>query len=224
MNDFIFNVVPTQAPTIPMWVPLLGGFPINSPLVGSFLGVFSAFLINYAYQSYNNHKKKNYYKDLFQKEMEESAALVSGFLEVTSPKIEMKEQEAGLIFTILQELPIEYWTSCLNSGDLKLFKIGEAITLSNIYFFIKEINEERRVLLDLINDYPKTPKEEQQNLKMRIERQKWLNDERSKALKEKMENLLESEWFKNRTCWKDFWRWIVSFGNDPRNISIQLKK
>jgi hypothetical protein len=56
MNDFIFNVLPTQGPTIPMWVPLLGGFPINSPLVGSFLGVSLAFVINWAWQTWNSKR------------------------------------------------------------------------------------------------------------------------------------------------------------------------
>jgi hypothetical protein len=54
MNDFIFNVLPTQGATIPMWVPLLGGFPINSPLVGSFLGVSFAFVMNWALQTWNS--------------------------------------------------------------------------------------------------------------------------------------------------------------------------
>jgi hypothetical protein len=36
MNDFIFNVLPVQGPTIPTWVPYLAGWPVNSPIVGSF--------------------------------------------------------------------------------------------------------------------------------------------------------------------------------------------
>lgn len=47
MNDIVFNVLPTQGPIIPMWFPILGGFPINSPLLGSFLGVILAFLANW---------------------------------------------------------------------------------------------------------------------------------------------------------------------------------
>ena len=39
MNDFIFNVLPAQGPTIPRWIPILGGIPINSPLVGAFIGI-----------------------------------------------------------------------------------------------------------------------------------------------------------------------------------------
>jgi hypothetical protein len=54
MNDFIFNVLPTQGPTVPMWVPIFGGFPLNSPLVGSFLGVLLAFILNYIWQFWNN--------------------------------------------------------------------------------------------------------------------------------------------------------------------------
>lgn len=47
MNDIILNILPAQGPTIPMWIPLIGGFPYNSPLVGSFLGVLGAFGLNY---------------------------------------------------------------------------------------------------------------------------------------------------------------------------------
>jgi len=39
MNDLIINVLPIQGPTIPIWVPLLGGFPINSPIVGSIIAI-----------------------------------------------------------------------------------------------------------------------------------------------------------------------------------------
>jgi hypothetical protein len=56
MNGFIFNVLPPQGPTIPMWVPFLGGFPINSPLVGSFLGVFLAFVINWLWQRWGSKR------------------------------------------------------------------------------------------------------------------------------------------------------------------------
>ena len=50
MIDLVFNVLPAQGPIIPLWIPLLGGFPINSPLVGSFLGVFLGFVVNWIWQ------------------------------------------------------------------------------------------------------------------------------------------------------------------------------
>jgi len=56
MNDFIFNVPQTQGPTIPMWVPYFGGFPINSPLVGSFLGVILAFGFNWLWQTWGSKR------------------------------------------------------------------------------------------------------------------------------------------------------------------------
>ncbi len=71
MNDFIFNVFPAQGPTIPIWFPILGGFPINSPLVGSFLGVIAAFGINYAYQSYKTKKDKINYINMIRSEIED---------------------------------------------------------------------------------------------------------------------------------------------------------
>jgi len=56
MYDFIFNVLPTQGPTIPMCVPYFGGFPINSPLVGSFLGVILAFGFNWLWQTWGSKR------------------------------------------------------------------------------------------------------------------------------------------------------------------------
>jgi len=56
MTDIIFNVLPAQGPTI--WLPILGWIPVNSPLVGSFLGVIVAFILNYAWQYLrDNHQK-----------------------------------------------------------------------------------------------------------------------------------------------------------------------
>ena len=86
MNDFIFNVFPAQGPTIPIWFPILGGFPINSPLVGSFLGVIAAFGINYAYQSYKTKKDKINYINMIKSEIEVNIAtkerIVIGFVSV----------------------------------------------------------------------------------------------------------------------------------------------
>jgi hypothetical protein len=39
VNDFIFNILPAQGPTIPNYIPYLSGIPINSPLVGAFFGM-----------------------------------------------------------------------------------------------------------------------------------------------------------------------------------------
>jgi len=70
MNDIIFNVLPSQGPTIPPWIPYLGGLPYNSPLIGSFLGVFAAFGINYVAHKINDHKTRNYYRSVIIDEIE----------------------------------------------------------------------------------------------------------------------------------------------------------
>ena len=44
MNDIIFNTPLTQGPTI--WLPILGSIPVNSPLVGSFLGIVVSVIIS----------------------------------------------------------------------------------------------------------------------------------------------------------------------------------
>jgi hypothetical protein len=64
MNDFIFNVLQVQGPTIPIWVPFLGGFPYNSPLVGSFLGVFLAFVVNWIWRTWSS-KRLNFEEEYY---------------------------------------------------------------------------------------------------------------------------------------------------------------
>ena len=64
MNDFIFYVLPLQGPTIPMWIPFFGGFPINSPLVGSFLGVGLAFMVNWIWQKLRG-KRLNFEEEYY---------------------------------------------------------------------------------------------------------------------------------------------------------------
>lgn len=44
----IINALATQGPTIPTWSTILAGFPINSPLIGSFLCVVFGSAINCA--------------------------------------------------------------------------------------------------------------------------------------------------------------------------------
>jgi len=64
MNDFILYVLPVQGPTIPMWIPFFGGFPINSPLVGSFLGVGLAFMVNWIWQKLRG-KRLNFEEEYY---------------------------------------------------------------------------------------------------------------------------------------------------------------
>jgi hypothetical protein len=120
MNDIIYNVLPAQGPTI--WVPFLGIFPINSPLIGSFLGVFAAFVINHLYQSYRTSEDKKNYINIIRSEIE----LCIRILELH----------------VVQLLPVDRWTSAVNSGALKLFQIDtELQSLSSNYYTIKICND-----------------------------------------------------------------------------------
>jgi hypothetical protein len=111
MNDFIFNILPAQGPTI--W-----GWPINSPLTGSFLGVIAGFGINYVYQSYNNYKNKIKIKKLLRFEIEACIEILN------LPKIQL--------------LPTDNWNSSVNSGAIKFLDVEtELDPLSKDYYKIK---------------------------------------------------------------------------------------
>jgi len=47
-----------------MWIPFFGGFPINSPLVGSFLGVGLAFMVNWIWQKLRG-KRLNFEEEYY---------------------------------------------------------------------------------------------------------------------------------------------------------------
>lgn len=53
MNDFIFNILPTQGPIVPSWIPIFGGMPASS-FAGSFLGVLLAFVVNWIWQTWSS--------------------------------------------------------------------------------------------------------------------------------------------------------------------------
>jgi len=52
MNDFIFNVLPAEGPTIPQWFPIVGGMPASA-FAGSFFGVLLGFGVNWIWQAWN---------------------------------------------------------------------------------------------------------------------------------------------------------------------------
>jgi len=54
MNDFIFNVLPAQGPIV--WMPIIGTVPINSPLMGSFLGVIGAFVVGWLGHTWSSNR------------------------------------------------------------------------------------------------------------------------------------------------------------------------
>ena len=91
------------------------------PMVGSFLGVISAFGLNHLYQLYNNNESKKKYKNMIKSEIEESINLLGQ--------------------DWIRLLPVDKWNSAVNSGALKLFKSEvELGPLSTAYQNIKEYN------------------------------------------------------------------------------------
>jgi hypothetical protein len=132
MYDFIINTPSLQGPVIPTWVPSLGGLPINSPLVGSFLGVVLAFALNYIYKFAQDYKSKMYYKNSIKLE------------------IELCIKRLSIVGDLL---PSDRWTATLNSGAMRFFSVSEADELSRAYEAIRNYNYEAHRTRDLGEDY-----------------------------------------------------------------------
>lgn len=118
MHDFIINALPMQGPTIPTWSPILAGFPINSPLIGSFLGVFFGFAINYAYQHWKKHNERIYYMNAITAEIDFCLSRLN------YPDF----------------LPTDRWDAALYSGILRLFEHDQIARLSKAYHEIRKFN------------------------------------------------------------------------------------
>jgi len=174
MNDIIFNVPPTQGATI--WIPILGCIPVNSPLVGSFLGVFAAFGLKWLYQLYRNKQDKKDYTYMFGSEIQQC--------------INILEQET------VQRLPDDRWTSAINSGALKLFNIDGLTSLSIDYGLIKNYND-IMVRSELIGEHWKPLKNLDTSMKMVhqiLENRDWLL--------EKLKKLENAEYLKRKSWWQ----------------------
>lgn len=123
MLDFIIYNPSSASPLIPMWIPLIGGLPINSPLVGSFLGVLFAFAFNYGAHFLKDKKERNYYKNMFKNEVGNAISILDHErLDIPTP------------------LPTDRWISAINSGALRLFELEEIEKLSRFYNRIKLYN------------------------------------------------------------------------------------
>lgn len=122
--DFIINTIPTQGPTIPTWSPILAGFPINSPLIGSFLGVFFGFAINYAYQFWKNRKDRTYYMKAIAAEIDFCVTSL-GF---------------NSLGDFCDILPTDRWNATLYSGSLRLFQPDYVAKLGKAYHGIQRFN------------------------------------------------------------------------------------
>jgi hypothetical protein len=91
------------------------------PMFGSFLGVGLGILANHYYQEYIADKNKEKYKRMIKSEIE----------------LSIKRLEKDWV----QLLPIDRWTSAVNSGALKLFEVDiELEPLSRVYQRIKDYN------------------------------------------------------------------------------------
>jgi RNAse (barnase) inhibitor barstar len=134
MYDFIINAPISPGPVMPIWLPVIGGFPINSPLVGSFLGVFLGFIVNYIYQYIKNFNDRIYYRDNIKSELELC--------------IKRLEKVGNL-------LPVDRWISIRNSGALKFFSRTEVDNLSRAYEAIQNNNYEAKRVRDLAEEYKK---------------------------------------------------------------------
>lgn len=132
MYDFIINAPISPGPVMPIWLPVVGGFPINSPLVGSFLGVFLGFFVKYIYQYIKSFNDRIYYRDNIKSE-----------LELCIKRLET----AGNL------LPVDRWISIRNSGALRFFNRTEVDNLSRAYEAIQNNNYEAKRVRDLGEDY-----------------------------------------------------------------------
>ena len=92
------------------------------PMVGSFLGVITAFILNYIYQKYNTNEDKKKFKNMIRSELEQCVNVLK--------------------LDNVQLLPVDRWNSAVNSGALKLFNVeNELISLSMDYYRINNYND-----------------------------------------------------------------------------------
>jgi hypothetical protein len=131
----IIYTLTAQGPTVPIWVPFIGGVPYNSPLIGSFIGVVLGFLVNYAWRWIANKRKRLFYIKLFETEFNRMLITLR------------EDKNYGVFINPLKEklpskLQIDNWISAVNIGDLRLFEFTHVDSLSGIYSKIKKYNED----------------------------------------------------------------------------------
>lgn len=136
MNDSIMNLY-IGTYSIPLAQgTMVGGLQLNSPLGGSFFGVLLAFAFNYAYQSYRSLQDYIHHKKFIKAELDLC--------------VERLGRTGDL-------LPMDRWTSALNSGALRLFTIDEADELSRAYEGIRNYNYEAKRTRDASEDWQRNP-------------------------------------------------------------------
>lgn len=98
------------------------GILLQGSLLGPFLGVFLAFVINNVHQSWRARKRRLFFRDLLLHEIHRSSdRLKTGYPNPIS---------------------IDAWNSLVNSGDMALFARDLVIDLSDIYSKIQNYNYE----------------------------------------------------------------------------------
>lgn len=120
MYDFLITSIPAQGPTIPTWSPIFA----NSPLIGSFLGVFFGFAINYVYQFWKNRKDRIYYMKVITEE-----------IDFCVNSLELSSLEG-----FCDILPTDRWNATLYSGALRLFQPDHVAKLGKGYHGIQRFN------------------------------------------------------------------------------------
>jgi hypothetical protein len=164
----------SQGPTI--WLPVLGWVPINSPLVGSFLGVLGGFAGAYIIQYIKYTQDRKHYRKAISDEIGQCITdlkaqkraieedLPAHYREGFFPNEQLrkialfgigagKALEAFLSNHKTVLLPTDRWTSTISSGGLRFFTTNEADKLSIAYQYIQEYNlkaqqtQEREVTL-----------------------------------------------------------------------------
>jgi hypothetical protein len=141
MNDFIINVLQPQGQSIPIWIPIFGGLPYNSPLIGSFLGVALGFAVNYIWIWISDKRSGLHYIKLVKSELNQAKVTLE------------KDKNDELFINPLKErrpskIQINSWTSVVNNGDLRLFDSIEIDCLNCIYSQVKEYNDEIQLYKD----------------------------------------------------------------------------
>jgi hypothetical protein len=153
MNIYISNysISSIQGPTIPLWVPAIGGLPINSPIVGSFLGVFLGVsigvIIEYLRQRIREDVSRFNQRTMLKNEIDKC-------IEITKRNKNLLPETNQLNEPIPHEklpsiLPTDSWSSSIYTGALKLFTFEEMEKLIQTYNSIEKYNNEVKRYLDI---------------------------------------------------------------------------
>jgi|APFre7841882654_1041346.scaffolds.fasta_scaffold47930_2 hypothetical protein len=197
MKDIILNVLPAQGPNMPMWIPLIGGFPINSPLVGSFIGVVLGFAVNYGWKWVGKKRNRLHYINLFNNEF------------IHCSDILVHDWQEGKFSNPLKAnpilaLPIDSWMSAVNIGALRLFRPTEVDRLSKIFLKINNYNNTAKMYEDLLIQYSSAIGRDIDELSGFYKPRKRLSDSNIDITHE-IEEIKRENWMLTKHWWQ-FWK------------------